>query len=191
MYHDAIMAGFGGQGILMIGDILALAGMIAGKHVTWMPAYGVEMRGGTANCTVVISDERVGSPITGTPYGCLVMNKPSLEKYESWIKPGGVLVANGAFIDKTDLSRNDIKTLLVPTADIASDIGDPRVASMVALGAYIELCKAVTFDDIFTAMEQTFKGKKKKLVPINKQALEQGRDFALIRPPSKGVTHEY
>ncbi|MBL0731391.1 MAG: 2-oxoacid:acceptor oxidoreductase family protein [Desulfosarcina sp.] len=181
MYHDVIMAGFGGQGILMVGDILALAGMIAGKHVSWMPAYGVEMRGGTANCTVVISDERVGSPITGTPHGCLIMNKPSLEKYESWVKPGGLLVANGTFINKTDLSRDDIEVLLVPTTDIADAIGDQRTASMVALGAYVELSKAVTFDNLFTALSQTFKGKKKKLVPINEKALEQGREFALNR----------
>ncbi len=179
MYHDVIMAGFGGQGILMIGDILALAGMTAGRHVSWMPAYGVEMRGGTANCTVVISDERVGSPITGTPCGCLVMNKPSLEKYESWVKPGGLLVANGTFIDKTDISRDDINVLIVPTADIADAVGDQRTSSMVALGAYVELSKAVTFGDLFNALSQTFKGKKKKLVPINEKALEQGREFAL------------
>lgn len=178
MYHDCIMAGFGGQGILMIGDILALAAMYDGKNVTWMPSYGVEMRGGTARCTVVISDDRVGSPITGAPAGCLIMNKPSLDKYESWVKPGGVLVANATFIKKSDVTRTDITNVLVPTAEIATEVGDARTASMVALGAYIELSKTASIDGVKKALEETFSGKKARLVPINMQAMERGMEFA-------------
>ena len=178
MYHDCIMAGFGGQGILMIGDILALAAMYEGRNVTWMPSYGVEMRGGTARCTVVISDERIGSPITGAPAGCLVMNKPSLEKYESWVRADGVLVANGTFINKEDFTRDDIKTLLVPTVDIANEVGDARTASMVALGAYVQMTGAAEMGGLQQALEYTFTGKKAKLVPINVKALESGMAFA-------------
>jgi 2-oxoglutarate ferredoxin oxidoreductase subunit gamma len=178
MYHDCIMAGFGGQGILMIGDILALAAMYDNRNVTWMPSYGVEMRGGTARCTVVISDGRVGSPITGAPAGCLIMNKPSLDKYESWVKPGGILVANATFIKQADVSRTDITALLVPTAEIAAEVGDARTASMVALGAYIELSKTASNDGVKKALEETFKGKKAKLVPINMLAMERGMEFA-------------
>lgn len=178
MYHDCIMAGFGGQGILMIGDILALAAMADGRNVTWMPSYGVEMRGGTARCTVVISDDRIGSPITGAPAGCLVMNKPSLDKYESWVKPGGVLVANGTFINQEDFTRKDISCLLVPTTDIADAVGDKRTASMVALGAYIEATGVTDTPGITAALEKTFSGKKAKLVPINLEAVSKGREFA-------------
>ena len=178
MYHDCIMAGFGGQGILMIGDILSLAAMHDGRSVTWMPSYGVEMRGGTARCTVVISDERIGSPITGNPSGCLVMNKPSLDKYESWVAPGGTLVANGTFIQKSDFSRDDITNLLVPTNDIAEKVGDKRTASMVALGAYIEMTGVTDSDGIKAALEKTFSGKKAKLVPLNIEAIDEGRKFA-------------
>jgi 2-oxoglutarate ferredoxin oxidoreductase subunit gamma len=178
MYHDVIMAGFGGQGILMIGDILALAGMIEGRNVTWMPSYGVEMRGGTARCTVVVSDERIGSPITGKPYGILVMNKPSLDKYETWVKPGGIIVANAMFMKETDVTRTDIKTLLVPTGDLAAEAGDARAASMVALGAYAEMSQVALPDGLIEAVKQTFTGRKQKLVPVNVKALEAGREFA-------------
>jgi len=178
MYHDCIMAGFGGQGILMIGDILSLAAMHDGRNVTWMPSYGVEMRGGTARCTVVISDERIGSPITGTPSGCLVMNKPSLDKYESWVSPGGTLVANGTFIQESDFTRSDISRLLVPTNEIAEQVGDKRTASMVALGAYVEMTGVTDTPGLKAALEKTFSGKKAKLVPINLEAIEQGRKFA-------------
>jgi 2-oxoglutarate ferredoxin oxidoreductase subunit gamma len=178
MYHDVIMAGFGGQGILLIGDILALAGMLEGKHVSWMPAYGVEMRGGTANCTVVVSDERIGSPITAKPYGCIAMNGPSLVKYESWVRPGGVAVANATFIKEADFKRDDIKKILVPTLEIATELGDPRGASMVALGAYVQMTGVVSFDSISAALAQTMTGKKAKFVPTNIAAVERGRDFA-------------
>jgi 2-oxoglutarate ferredoxin oxidoreductase subunit gamma len=178
MYHDVIMAGFGGQGILMIGDILALAGMYEGRHVTWMPSYGVEMRGGTARCTVVISDERVGSPITGIPRGCLVMNKPSLDRFESWVAPNGLLVANAAFIKPEDITRTDIAALLVPTIEIANEVGDARTASMVALGAYMAMSGVVEYKSVVRALEETFSGKKAKLVPINAKAVTYGGDYA-------------
>lgn len=178
MYHDVIMAGFGGQGILLIGDILALAGMIEGKHVSWMPAYGVEMRGGTANCTVVVSDERIGSPVTAKPGGILVMNKPSLIKYESWVAPGGTLVANATFMKREDVTRGDVKITLVPTTEIAAELGDQRASSMVALGAYAQMTDVVKIESINAALEETLTGRKAKLVPLNVKAVQSGFDFA-------------
>ncbi|MEW5947554.1 MAG: 2-oxoacid:acceptor oxidoreductase family protein, partial [bacterium] len=144
---DVIIAGFGGQGVLLIGDLLALTAMNEGRNVTWMPSYGVEMRGGTANCTVVVSSERIGSPITGAPCSVIAMNPPSLAKYEPMIEPGGLLVANRSFIRPEDSSRDDIDRIFVPTSEIAFEIGDGRLASMVALGAFIEKTSVILLEN--------------------------------------------
>jgi len=178
MYYDVLMAGFGGQGILMIGDLVALTAMRDGKHVTWMPSYGVEMRGGTANCTVVISDKRVGSPITSHPYSLIIMNKPSLGKFAPRLRSGGVLVANGSMMSASDLERDDIDAVFVPALDMAMELGDQRMASMIALGAYIEKSKVVTIENAIAALESTLPEKRKSMLPLNMKALEAGRDFA-------------
>lgn len=178
MYYDVLMAGFGGQGILMIGDLIALTAMRDGKHVTWMPAYGVEMRGGTANCTVVISDNRIGSPITLHPYSLIIMNKPSLGKFAPTMRPGGVLVANGSMMQESDLERDDVDSVFIPTMDMAMEIGDARMASMIALGAYIEKTGLVTIENAIAALESTLPEKRKAMLPMNMKALEAGRDFA-------------
>lgn len=178
MYYDVIMAGFGGQGILMIGDLLALTAMNEGRHVTWMPSYGVEMRGGTANCTVVISDKRIGSPITGRPHSLIIMNKPSLEKFAPSARPGGVLIANASFMKPSDLYRSDLDAVFIPTVEMAAEFGDVRMASMIALGAFIEKTGVVTLEDAVSALDSTLPEKRKKLLPLNVKALEAGRDFA-------------
>jgi 2-oxoglutarate ferredoxin oxidoreductase subunit gamma len=177
MYYDVMMAGFGGQGILMIGDLLALTAMNEGRHTTWMPSYGVEMRGGTANCTVVISDKRIGSPITARPHSAVIMSKPALEKFAPRIRPGGVLVANASFMKPEDAGRDDLQAVFIPAVGLATELGNERTASMIALGAYIEKTGIVTLEDAVAALDSTLPEKRKKLLPINVAALERGRDF--------------
>lgn len=172
------MAGFGGQGILLIGDLLALAAMNEDKNVTWMPSYGVEMRGGVARCTVVISSDRIGSPITNIPHGAVIMNMPSLEKYAPTIRPGGVMIVNGSFIKEKDVTRNDLDALVVPTAEIAEEIGDARLAAMVALGAFVQRSEVVSLDTTVDCLKNIIPPKRhEKMLGINEQALRRGHDF--------------
>ena len=145
-YHNMIIAGFGGQGVLVIGNLLAYAAMKEGKHVTYLPTYGVEMRGGTANCTVVISSQEIGSPVVGRPHAAIVMNLPSLIKYEPRVLPEGLLMINTSLIDLKETSRKDIEILPVPVNEIAIENGNPKLANMVALGAFIEKTKLVRDD---------------------------------------------
>jgi 2-oxoglutarate ferredoxin oxidoreductase subunit gamma len=134
MQRDVIMAGFGGQGILLIGKMLAYAGMHAGKEVSWLPSYGPEMRGGTCNCTVVISDKPVGSPVIRSPRAVVAMNLPSLEKFEPDLREGGLLLINSSLISRGP-ERDDVTVVEVPANEIATELGNPRGANMVALGA--------------------------------------------------------
>ena len=169
---DVIMAGFGGQGILLIGKMLAYAGMQEGKEVSWMPSYGPEMRGGTANCTVVISDRPVGSPVIQNPRSVVAMNLPSLDKFETAVRPGGLLVINTSLINRgTD--RDDIQVLLVPANEIANELGNPRGANMVALGAYVAASQAVSFDVVEQVVSDTFAAKP-KVIDVNIEALHRG-----------------
>ncbi|MBE0602950.1 MAG: 2-oxoacid:acceptor oxidoreductase family protein, partial [Deltaproteobacteria bacterium] len=136
MTKDIIMAGFGGQGILMIGNLLALTAMEEGKNVTYLPSYGVEMRGGTANCTVIISDEEIGSPVVWKPGSLVIMNGPSLEKYLPNLQPGGELVINSSLVDEKKVDRTDVRLFPVAADEIARNkIGSRQMASMIALGA--------------------------------------------------------
>ncbi len=178
MYHDVIMAGFGGQGILLIGDMLAQAGMIMGLNVTWMPSYGVEMRGGTANTTVVVSDKRIGSPITGRPFSVIAMNGPSLEKFNTWVRPEGLIIANTSMADKSIVKRDDVDAVFMPCLELAVEVGADRAASMTALGAYVEKTGVVTIDALGKALESYLTGKKAKFIPMNKAAIERGALFA-------------
>src|SRR5512141_3505554 len=133
MQKEIIIAGFGGQGVLFGGQVVAYAAMDAGKEVTWIPSYGPEMRGGTANCTVVVADEEIGSPVVKNPDTVLAMNLPSLDKYEPMIKPGGVLVINASMVDRP-AKRTDIRVVAIPCNEIAEELGSPRLANMVAAG---------------------------------------------------------
>lgn len=173
MYHGLIIAGFGGQGIMLMGQILAEAGMLEGKHVTWLPSYGPEMRGGTANCTVVISDEPVASPVIDIPTEIIVMNIPSLLKFEPYLKTEGNLFMNTSVIDR-EPKRKDIKIIKVPANDIADKLGNLKVANMVMLGAYIAATKAVDKETVFEALKKKLKGKKENLLDINKKAILEG-----------------
>ena len=176
MTHEIICAGFGGQGVMLIGQLLAYGGMIEGKAVTWFPAYGPEMRGGTANCSVVISDQPVGSPIVSEPDGIIAMNRPSLEKFKLAVKPGGVIVYNSSMIEAVP-EIPGLKTFPVPTNEIANELGNDKVANMVALGAYLGLTKIVDLSSIEEALKQVLPPHRHKLIPLNSAALQKGLEL--------------
>jgi 2-oxoglutarate ferredoxin oxidoreductase subunit gamma len=175
MQRDVIMAGFGGQGILLIGKMLAYAGMRAGSEVSWLPSYGPEMRGGTCNCTVVISDKPVGSPVIRSPRAVLAMNLPSLEKFEANIRSGGLLLINTSLIDRA-ASRDDLVVIEVPANQIATDLGSPRSANMVALGAYIGATDVVDVDQVIEVIRETFAAKP-AVIDVNIEALRKGLEL--------------
>ena len=176
-YYDVIIAGFGGQGVLVIGNLLAYAAMKEGRHVTYLPVYGVEMRGGTANCTIVVSSYEIGSPVVGKPRAAIVMNLPSLIKYESLVVPRGLLVVNTSLIDLKETSRKDIEILPVPVNEIAIENGNPKMANMIALGAFVEKTKLVKMDSLFQSFEKVLDGRYHSLIPSNIKAVEIGAEF--------------
>jgi 2-oxoglutarate ferredoxin oxidoreductase subunit gamma len=177
MQRDVIMAGFGGQGILLIGKMLAYAGMHAGKEVSWLPSYGPEMRGGTCNCTVVISDKPVGSPVIRSPRAVVAMNLPSLEKFEPDLREGGLLLINSSLINR-GAERDDVTVLEVPANEIATDLGNPRGANMVALGAYIGATEAVSLDEVIEVIRETFAAKP-AVIDVNIEALRKGHELGV------------
>ncbi|MFH2012207.1 MAG: 2-oxoacid:acceptor oxidoreductase family protein [Pseudomonadota bacterium] len=178
MYYDVIIAGFGGQGIMLIADILALLAMKEENNVTWMPSYGVEMRGGTANCTVVISSEEIGSPAIGYPMSAVIMNEPSLIKYEPLIKPKGFLLVNTSLIDPKKTKRVDLDILLLPANSIAKKLGNTQMANMVALGAFIEKTKIVSLGLAIKLLPEIFPERPPKFISNNTKAIEKGAEFA-------------
>ena len=173
MTHEILIAGFGGQGVMLMGQLLSEAGMNTGKFVTWLPSYGPEMRGGTANCSVMISDETVGSPIAVDPSAAILMNIQSYDKFESVVRPGGLLLINSSLIEKQS-SRTDIKQYLIPANTIAAELGDTRVANMVMLGAFLKASGALNLDVIMEALEHKLPPHRRNLLPMNRQALEKG-----------------
>jgi len=175
MYTEIVLAGFGGQGVLLIGKLLAYAGMRAGLEVTWMPAYGPEMRGGTCNCTVVLSDRPIGSPISKSPHGLIVLNLPSLDKFEETVRPGGVLIVNSSLINRPP-RRSDVTAVLVPANEIAIEVGNAKAANMVALGAYLGASGIASLDQVQTIVAESFAAKP-ALVELNRQALARGYDL--------------
>lgn len=171
-----IFAGFGGQGVMLMGQIISLAGMIEGKYVTWMPSYGPEMRGGTANCTVVISEEEVASPVTDTAEIVVAMNIPSLLKFEPYVVKNGFLLINQSVVDR-EPSRTDIKIIKVPSNEIADELENLKVANMVMLGAVIGSTNVVSQESVFKALEKKLSGGKAALIEVNKQAVIRGFEF--------------
>lgn len=176
-YYNLIIAGFGGQGVLVIGNLLASAAMREGKYVTYLPTYGVEMRGGTANCTVVVSSREIGSPVVGRPYSAIVMNLPSLIKYEPQVLPAGLLLINTSLIDLKETSRKDIELLPIPANEIAIENGNPKLANMVALGAFIEKTKLVRMTSLFESFEKVLDERYHTLIPSNIKAIQIGAEF--------------
>lgn len=177
MKEQCIFAGFGGQGMLLIGKFLAEAGMESGKHVSWLPSYGPEMRGGTANCSVVVSDRPVASPLIAQADTILAMNKPSLLKFQSDVKPGGLLLINSSIIDiKTD--RDDVDAVYVPCNDIAESIGNLKGPNVVFLGAYIaKKPDVISKEAVINAMRVELGEKKAKFLDGNIKALEAGMAY--------------
>ena len=167
-----MFAGFGGQGILLIGKILAHAAMEEGYEVAWIPSYGPEMRGGTAYCTVVISDRLIGSPIIRNPLHLVAMNRPSLEKFAPVIKPGGVVFINSSLIN-IGSGRNDVDELAVPVVDIAGSLGNARAANIVALASFVARSEVVSLDQLRDCVKEEF-AKKAKLIPLNMKAIDAG-----------------
>jgi 2-oxoglutarate ferredoxin oxidoreductase subunit gamma len=172
-YEDVIIAGFGGQGILFIGKLLAYAVMKEGRNVTWIPSYGPEMRGGTANCTVVVSDEEIGSPVITNPRSLIIMNNPSLEAFEPRLKTGGLLVVNTSLVTLQP-KRTDVNIVKVPANEIAIEVGNDKVANMVMLGAYIAKTKIVVKENILEALKKVLGKEKEELFELNKIAFEKG-----------------
>ncbi len=177
MQTEIIIAGFGGQGVLFAGQVLAYAALDEGKMVTWIPSYGPEMRGGTANCTVIISDEEIGSPLVLNPKAAIVLNLPSLEKYEPLVSPAGVLVANASLINRGP-QRTDIISVFIPANEIAESLGDKRMTNMVALGAMLNQLPILSLEMIEKALTNHLPERHKRLLPVNFKALRQGADFA-------------
>jgi 2-oxoglutarate ferredoxin oxidoreductase subunit gamma len=176
MTEKIIAAGFGGQGVMSLGQLLAYAGMIENKQVSWLPSYGPEMRGGTANCNVIVSDELIGSPLVANDATCVIaMNKPSMDKFEAELVPGGKLLINSSLI-KEKPSRTDIEVFEIPANDIAVECGTVKAANMVMLGAYLELTKVVDRESVLQAFVKVFGEKKAKFVPMNREALTKGAE---------------
>ena len=179
MQSEIQFAGFGGQGIMLMGQILAQAAMNEGAEVVWIPSYGPEMRGGTAYCTVVISDKLIGSPIIRNPRHLVAMNRPSLEKFAPTVKPNGVIFVNSSIIS-VGAGRDDVDEVRVPIIEIAKALGNIKVANIVALGAFVSRSAVVKFESLQAAVKDKF-AQKEKLIPLNMNALEEGRKAALAK----------
>lgn len=177
MLIKTVFAGFGGQGVLSMGLNLAQAAMMEGKHVTYLPSYGVEVRGGTANCTVAISSEEIASPVASSPEFIVVMSQPSLVRFQNQVESGGVIIYNSSLVT-ADIPRGDVELLAVPATRMAEDMDSPRSANMIMLGAFIKKTNLVSMDTIFETLKETFKTKT-KLIAVNKKALLAGYDLAL------------
>ena len=176
MQTEIVIAGFGGQGALFAGQILAYAAMDAGKEVTWIPSYGPEMRGGTANCTVIIADEEIGSPLVRNPRGVIAMNLPSLDKYEDLIIHHGTIIINSSLVNRT-LIRDDLNSVVIPANDIAETLGEKRMSNIVMLGALIASLPVLKLIDIEQSIINHLPERHKNLLPSNLEALKLGAEF--------------
>ncbi|MFO7680789.1 MAG: 2-oxoacid:acceptor oxidoreductase family protein [Chloroflexota bacterium] len=175
METSIVIAGFGGQGVLFAGQLLAYAGMDNGKHVTWIPSYGPEMRGGTANCTVIVSDEPVGAPVVAKPDVAVVFNLPSFEKYEGLVKPGGLLVVNSSLI-QAECLRDDIEVVATPANEIAEQLGSVKMMNMAAIGALLAKRPFLTLAQVQQALQDHLPAGKANLLKANGQVLQKGYD---------------
>ena len=178
MYQGIKISGFGGQGVISAGYLLAQAGMMEGKEVSFFPAYGAEMRGGTANCSVVVASEEVSTPIVSSPDTAIVLNEPSLAKFEPMVKPGGLLIINSSLVN-SKATRTDIKVLYVPCNEIANELGNAKVMNMVALGAFAAVTGAMSIDAIGKALPKVYKKLKPEVIELNMKALKRGAEFKL------------
>ncbi|MBE5761885.1 MAG: 2-oxoacid:ferredoxin oxidoreductase subunit gamma [Clostridiales bacterium] len=176
MDEQLIIAGFGGQGVQLMGQLLAKSGMKEGKNVSFLPSYGPEMRGGTTNCNVVIADDPIASPIVGEATCAMVLNLPSLIKFEDSVIPGGALIVNSSLCTQ-EVKRNDIKVISIPANDVALELGNIRVVNMIMLGAYLELTHSVKVETVLECLKENFGPKKQHLVAINEKAIAAGASY--------------
>ena len=178
MSLKTVFSGFGGQGVLMMGYVLAWAGMHENKYVTFLPAYGAEVRGGTANCTVVVSESEIASPVASTPEFVVAMNYPSMVKYQNMVKSEGILFLNSDLISEAP-QRDDIKVVRVPCNSLAHDMGNDRVLNMVMLGAMGAVTGIVSQKALEQAVETVLEGKKRQLIEMNQRALVHGAQYII------------
>ena len=176
MQTEIIISGFGGQGVLFAGQLLSYAAMDHGLEVTWIPSYGPEMRGGTANCTVIISTEEIGAPIVAHPTAVMAFNRPSLDKFEDVVKPGGVLVVNSSMVDRVP-SRSGIKIIRLPASEIAEQIGDKRLTNMVMLGALLSNLSVLPIEALERAISEHSPARHARFIPLNLRAIREGAAF--------------
>ena len=171
-----LLSGFGGQGILFAGKFLAYQGLIEGKKISWLPSYGPEMRGGTANCNVIVSDDDIGSPIVSRPDVLVVMNLPSFDKYEKTVVPGGKIFVDSTLINRKS-ERTDVDVYYVPATQMAMDMGMPTLANMILLGAVIAKTGCINPDSLAEALHKVLPARKANLFDANMKALQAGMDF--------------
>ncbi len=177
MYFDVIISGFGGQGILFMGNLLAHAAMLEGKNVTYMTAYGPEMRGGAANCTVVMADKEIGSPLIHHPSAAIVMNRPSLYKFGPRVSRGGLLVVNSSLVDSAEVVIKNVNLLFVPANDLAREAGDDRLGNMVTLGGLIAETQVVRLESVIDALSEVTQERYRDLLPVNIRCLKKGETY--------------
>ncbi len=176
--NQIIIAGFGGQGLLFSGKVLAYAGLLEGRHLSWLPSYGPEMRGGTANCNVILSDREVGSPIVTKPDILMVMNAPSLDKYEADVQPGGKIFIDSTLITRK-VARTDVEAYYIPATRMAQELGAPTLANMVLLGALVAKTNCITEASLDAGLQKVIPARKADMLDINRKALAAGRDYSV------------
>jgi 2-oxoglutarate ferredoxin oxidoreductase subunit gamma len=176
MTEEIIIAGFGGQGVLSMGKILAYSGIMQDQEVSWMPSYGPEMRGGTANVTVIVSDERISSPVLNTFDTAIILNQQSMDKFESAVKPGGTLLYDPNGIT-THPSRKDINIFQVEAARKSSEMGNTKIFNMVVLGGYLKVRPIVKIENVILGLKKSLPGRYHKLIPLNEEAINNGMDI--------------
>ena len=179
LYQDVIIAGFGGQGVMLIGNLLAYAGMEHGLNVTYIPVYGPEMRGGTANCTVVVSDDVIGSPIIRSPVSLIIMNGPSLDKFQPQLQDGGILILNSSLIDPVKTDKDRVKVFAVPVNEIADGLGNTRMANMVAIGAYVQATGVMPVKQVQDSLGSVISEHYSHMIPKNAAAIQAGADYVI------------
>lgn len=173
MTKQILIAGFGGQGVLFAGKFLAYKGLTEGKQVSWLPSYGPEMRGGTANCSIILSDNPIGSPIVSNPDVLFAMNLPSLDKYENEVKSGGTIIVDSTLI-KRKVERTDVNVFYVPATQMATDISAPALANMIMVGKAIKETQAVSIEGLEEGLKKVVPAKKAEMLGLNLKAVETG-----------------
>ncbi len=171
-----LFSGFGGQGILFVGKLLAYKGLIDDKQVSWLPSYGPEMRGGTASCSVIVSDEPVGSPIVSAPDVLIAMNLPSLDRYEDAVAPGGIILMDSSLIER-EVKRTDVTVYAVPATQMASDNGFPTLANMILLGKLLKALDDFSEDSVTAALKKVISAKRADMLDVNRKAMQLGADY--------------